>query len=312
MLAYSFRFDTENQGAWEDVFAFAKKHYPALDSPRGVSISDGDKGIANAHRKVFPLRGKFRCYEHKKQNILQHASMSSRVRGEALRAYRLCIEAKTEPDFDAAWADMPDDAHGHFPLGQWPEFFPFKCKQSLHGWFTSSVAESENNTLATARAQDPFSALLTILEQSAERLAKQQTLAIEHAARHDVVLPGLPPAVVKLLEPVTQLADSMSATRTQKVDGANHVYNVGRLSHAKEVRARFAERTRHAVGARLEARARVVHVRARARAWLTCGVATPFSCCPVSDGCAQGIHVLPPPQAQKVPMPPRLPRVQRC
>lgn len=236
-LAYSFRFDTENQGAWEDMFAFAKTHYPTLNTPKGVSLSDGDKGISNAHRKVFPLRGKFRCYEHKKLNILQHSSLTSRVRGEALRAYRLCIEAKTDRDFDAAWACMPDEARGHFPQAQWPEFFPIMCKHSLHGWFTSSVAESENNALATARSQDPFNALLTIVEQSAERLAKQQTLAIDHAAERDLVMPGLPPAVVKLLEPVTRLADSMSTARTQKVDGANHVYNVGRLSQADEVRA---------------------------------------------------------------------------
>lgn len=124
----------------------------------------------------------------------------------------------SETDTGSASTRMPDEAHGHFLQAQWPEFFPIKCKQSLRGWFTSSVAESENNTLATARSQDPFNVLLTIVEQSAERLAKQQTLAIDHAAEHDLVMPGLPPAVVKLLEPVTRLADSMSTTRTHKVD----------------------------------------------------------------------------------------------
>ena len=267
-LGHSFRFDTENQGAWEDMFVFAKKHYPTLDSPTGVTISDSDKGIANAHRKVLPSRGKFRCYEHKKQNILQHTNLTTRVRGEALRAYRLCLEAKTDSDFDAAWACMPDDARSHFPEGLWPEFFPIKCPQKLHGWFTSSAAESENNTLATARSQDPFNALLTIVEQFAERVAKQQTLAIEHAARRDLVMPGVPPAVVKLLKPVMQLADKMSTTRTEKVDGATHIYNVGRLSQASEVHAR----SRGARAMTRSARGRwqkapVARARARARAY---------------------------------------------
>ena len=212
--------------------AFMKKVYPTLDDAHGVTISDGDKGIANAHLKVFPWRGRFRCFEHKKANILQHTGLSARVRGEAIVAYRRCISATTESEFDAAWGSMPDEARSHFPEAQWPEFFPLKCKQRLHGWYTSSCAESENNTLATARSQDPFNALLTIVEQQADRQAKQQLLAIEHAAEPYPIMPGIPPAVVKLLEPTRSLADAMAASRTVKVDGEDHVYNVGRLSQA--------------------------------------------------------------------------------
>lgn len=61
-LGHSFRFDTENQGAWEDAMTFWKKTYPSLNNGRWVTISDGDKGIAAAHRRVFPLLGKFRCF----------------------------------------------------------------------------------------------------------------------------------------------------------------------------------------------------------------------------------------------------------
>jgi hypothetical protein len=180
-LGHSFRFDTENQRAWEDVLTFWKNTYPSLNNGRGVTISDGDKGIAAAHKLVLDLRGKFRCLEHKKQNLMSASGMSADIRGKAITAYMRCNTAMTDAEFATAWASMPPEAHRHFPEPQWPEFFAFKCSQDLHGWYTSSVAESENKSLLDARSLDPFNALLAIVQQcGADRLAtKQQTLAID-------------------------------------------------------------------------------------------------------------------------------------
>ena len=232
-LGYSFRFDTENELAWQDFFKFLKGTFPSLDDEEGVSISDGDKGISSAHHKQFPSRGTFRCYEHKKLNILQHVVGLGRVeRRDAIASYKKCVQAVTDHEFDAAWAIMPPSARGLFPLAQWAQYFPVKCKQTLHGWYTSSVAESENNSIETARMQDPFNALVTLAEQFAERLAKQQQLALDHDVPQDGIMRGLPPAVVARLAETIQLANAMSRTRCTKVDGIANVYNVGRLNHA--------------------------------------------------------------------------------
>lgn len=125
--------------------------------------------------------------------------MSSDTRGKAIAAYLRCNSAMTDAEFASAWDSMPDEARHHFPEQQWPEFFAFKCPQDLHGWYTSSVAESENKSLLDVRSLDPFNALLAIVQQCTDRLAKQQTLAIDDAAKLSAVLPGVPPAVVLLL-----------------------------------------------------------------------------------------------------------------
>jgi len=234
ILAISYRFDPENMTAWEAHLTFSKKCYPCFDDAEGVSISDGDKGIALAHLKVFPLRGKFRCYEHKRINLLENATgLSTAERGDAIAAYTKCVFATTLSAFDTAWNSMPAAARRHFPENQWQEYFPVHCTQKLHNWYTSSCAESENNSLATARSQDPFNALLTVVELIAERQAKQQRKALDYAAECDVTHPGVPPAVVEVLKPTLDLADQMSSTRTVKMDGVEHVYTVGRLSDGR-------------------------------------------------------------------------------
>jgi len=93
-----------------------------------------------------------------------------------------------------------------------------------------SAAESENNALADVRALDPFSALATLVERCAERMATQQLCAIEHSQARDQVMPGVPPDVVKRLKDTRALATKMSSTRTRALgDG---VWQVGRLGHS--------------------------------------------------------------------------------
>lgn len=231
-LGYSYRFDTENEQSWTEVLRFMGGTYK-LNDRSGVSISDGDKGIARAHRAVFPLRGKFRCFEHKKHNLQQHVKgLNSQQRTAAISAYVECVRAATQSAWEAGWNRMPDEAKGLFPQDEWREYFSLMCDQELHGWYTSSVAESENNALADIRALDPCTALATIVERCADRMSKQQLFAIEHAQMRDQVMPGVPPDVVKRLKDTRELAAKMSSARTQLLgDG---VWQVGRLGHSLE------------------------------------------------------------------------------
>jgi hypothetical protein len=231
-LGYSFRFDTENETSWEEVMRFMAGTYNLNDS-EGVSISDGDKGIARAHLRVFPNRARFRCFEHKKLNLLQHVKgLSSSERAAAIRAYVACVNAATDAAFQVGWNMMPDGAKRHFPEHDWPEYFPLKCTQVLHGWYTSSCAESENNALVDVRAQDPFTALVTLVERCADRMKKQQLCARSYAQERDQVMPGVPPAVVKRLQPTRELAARMASARTSVLDRQQQVYQVGRLSQS--------------------------------------------------------------------------------
>ncbi|KAK3233587.1 hypothetical protein CYMTET_56126 [Cymbomonas tetramitiformis] len=189
---------------------FSKDTYgDAYDRPERREISDQDKGLAAAWRKVMPNGSKaFNCARHRGDNVSTivkpGGSEASKLWEKAAKALALArlaeIEATHSPQAAAYMSQVPDEAQYMAACG------------NLHGEWVNSTVEGMN--AANDEVRKEFSsgvpmtgALLRLVKDSARRYTDNKRKALT-ATHH------LPRAVLSRMDAVLAKAQTITSDVT--------------------------------------------------------------------------------------------------